>query len=60
LLNKSEIRTTKYEGKSAMPPDYGATLSKQELDEIVSFLLRVAGSRNRQTPVRAVEDGEEE
>jgi putative heme-binding domain-containing protein len=60
LLNKSEIRTTKYEGKSAMPPDYGATLSKQELDEIVSFLLRVAGSRNRQTAVRAVEDGEEE
>jgi hypothetical protein len=43
-----------------MPPDYGATLSKQELDEIVSFLLRVAGSQNRQTPVRAVEDGEEE
>jgi cytochrome c oxidase cbb3-type subunit 3 len=60
LLNKSEVRTTKYHGKSAMPADYGTTLAKAELDDLVSFLLRAAGSQNSQTPARDMEDGEEE
>jgi cytochrome c oxidase cbb3-type subunit 3 len=60
LLNKSDIRTTKYEGKSAMPPDYGSTLSKEELNDLVSFLLRSSGSQNTQPPAKGVQDGEEE
>jgi cytochrome c oxidase cbb3-type subunit III len=60
LLNKSEIRTTKYQGKSAMPADYGTTLSKAELDNLVSFLLRASGSQTTQTPASGVEDREEE
>jgi len=60
LLNKSDIRTTRYEGKSAMPPDYGSTLSKEELNDLVSFLLRSSGSQNTQPPAKGVQDGEEE
>jgi len=60
LLNTSDIRTTKYEGKSAMPPDYGSTLSKEELNDLVSFLLRSSGSQNTQPPAKGVQDGEEE
>lgn len=60
LLNKSDIQTTKYEGKSAMPSGYGTLLSKEELNDVVSFLLRSAGSQNTRPPAKRVEDGEEE
>jgi cytochrome c oxidase cbb3-type subunit 3 len=60
LLNKSDIRTTKYEGKSMMPSDYGSKLSKEEINDLVSFLLRTSGSHNRQTPAKVLQDGEEE
>ena len=60
LLNKSDIRTTKYEGKSAMPADYGCKLSKNEIDDLISFLLRTSGSQNAQKPAKVLQDGEEE
>lgn len=44
LLNKADIRTQKYEGKSPMPADYSATLSKAELGDLVSFLIRAASA----------------
>jgi cytochrome c oxidase cbb3-type subunit 3 len=50
LLNKSDIRTETYAGMSGMPADYGSTLSAGELNDIVSFLLRVSGSENRKKP----------
>ena len=42
LLNKSDIRTQTYAGRSAMPSDYGSTLSTIELNDLVSYLLRVS------------------
>jgi putative heme-binding domain-containing protein len=42
LLNKAEIRTQAYEGKSPMPADYAAKLSPGELNDLVSFLIRTA------------------
>lgn len=47
LLNKSDIRTQTYAGKSGMPANYGSTLSTEELNDIVSYLLHVSGSQNR-------------
>jgi cytochrome c oxidase cbb3-type subunit 3 len=46
LLNKSDIRTQTYAGRSAMPPDFASTLSAAELNDIVSYLLRVSVSEN--------------
>lgn len=44
LLNKSDLRTLTYAGRSAMPSDYGSTLSSAELNDLVSYLLHVSGS----------------
>ena len=46
LLNKSDIRTQTYAGRSAMPRDYGTTLSQAELNDLVSYLLHASGSEN--------------
>ena len=43
LLNKSDIRKLTYAGATAMPADYGSSLSALELDDLVSFLLRSSG-----------------
>lgn len=50
LLNKADIRTQTYAGRSGMPTNYGSTLSAAELDDIVSYLRRVSGSENVQKP----------
>jgi cytochrome c oxidase cbb3-type subunit 3 len=48
LLNKSDIRTQAYTGKSGMPTDYGSTLSAAEVNDIVSYLLRISGPEDAQ------------
>ena len=50
LLNKSDIRTQTYTGKSGMPANYGSTLSAEELNDIVSYMLHVSGSENKKKP----------
>lgn len=42
LLNKSEIQSQTYIGRSAMPSNYGTTLSPAEMNNIVSYLLRTS------------------
>ena len=60
LLNKSDIRSFSYKGTSAMPSDYGAILSHQELNDLVSYLLRTSRSENARMPKNNPEDGDEE
>jgi cytochrome c oxidase cbb3-type subunit III len=60
LLNKSEIKSQIYEGHSAMPSDYGSTLSTAELNDLVSYLLSASGSGNTPKAKRATEDGDDE
>jgi cytochrome c oxidase cbb3-type subunit III len=59
LLNKSDIRSIQYEGRSAMPADYGSTVSREELNDLVSFLLRASGSGNGGRAKNNSEDDEE-
>ena len=40
LLNKSDVRSQTYLGASGMPSDYGSTLTAEELNDVISFLLR--------------------
>jgi cytochrome c oxidase cbb3-type subunit III len=59
LLNKSDIRTQTYAERSGMPSNYGATLSAEELNDIVSYLLHVSGSENKKKPGEKSGDQEE-
>jgi cytochrome c oxidase cbb3-type subunit 3 len=59
LLNKSDIRTQTYAERSGLPANYGSTLSAAELNDNVSYMLRVSGSENRQKPGKNVEDHDE-
>jgi cytochrome c oxidase cbb3-type subunit 3 len=58
LLNKSDIRTVTFTGKSPMPSAYGSTLSPAELNDLVSYLLRTS-EKGRKVESKA-EDGDEE
>ncbi|HKW64085.1 MAG TPA: c-type cytochrome [Candidatus Acidoferrum sp.] len=60
LLNKSDIKDLTYTGKLPMPSDYGSTLSSQELNDLVSYMLATSRSLNgRKAPITR-EDGDEE
>jgi putative heme-binding domain-containing protein len=60
LLNKADIRSLSYEGRSAMPSDYGALISREELNDLVSYLLRTSRSENTRKQKNYPEDGDEE
>jgi cytochrome c oxidase cbb3-type subunit 3 len=55
LLNKSGIRSQKYEGKSPMPADYGKTLTRAELDDLASFLIHAANTE-KGNPSKGADD----
>src|SRR5437667_4315779 len=42
LFAKSDLEHLEYQPKSLMPQDYGSVLSRAELDDLMSYLLRVA------------------
>jgi len=56
LLNKSDLRSQTYVGKSAMPADFGAVLSPAELKDIVSYLLRTSEPQQTNKPINNSED----
>lgn len=60
LLNKSDIRNLTYTGKSPMPSDYGCTLSSQELNDLVSYLLDISRSANARNARNNREESDEE
>lgn len=47
LFAKSDLAQLKYEAASLMPADYEQRLSKHELDDIVSFLMRAAANGSK-------------
>jgi len=60
LLNKAEIRSQKYEGRSGMPLDYSSKLSAREVDDLVSFLMRAAAAANAHEGEGEWHDGDDE
>jgi cytochrome c oxidase cbb3-type subunit 3 len=60
LLSKSDIRNQTYTGSSGMPANYSSTLSASELNDLVSYLLSVSGSRNLPKTVKPSEDEDDE
>jgi cytochrome c oxidase cbb3-type subunit III len=47
LLNRSEFRSIEYQSRSFMSDDYGSRLSRQDLDDLVSYLVSVARNTNK-------------
>ena len=60
LLSKAQIREQRYEGRSGMPTDYGSTLTGRELNDLVSFLMRAAGSAHARDAEGEWHDGDDE
>ena len=60
LVNKSDVRDLTYTGKSPMPSDYGRTLSSQELNDLVSYLLDTARSAKARNARNNREEHDEE
>src|SRR5579871_889041 len=44
LFQKSDLKNVEYRSQSLMPSNYGSTLSKGELDDLVSFLSKVSNT----------------
>jgi cytochrome c oxidase cbb3-type subunit 3 len=46
---KSELRSIEYQAHSLMPSDYGSRLSRQELDDLVSYLMSIGRANSVRT-----------
>jgi len=60
LLKKADIVSLTRSGSSATSADHGRTLSADELNDLVGFLVRAAGSENLNKSESNLEAGAEE
>jgi cytochrome c oxidase cbb3-type subunit 3 len=51
-LSKSDLDGLEYSSQTLMPSDYGSTLTPAELDDVVSYLMRVANVRAGEAVVK--------
>jgi putative heme-binding domain-containing protein len=47
FFTKSELKSMKYQTGSLMPNDYASRLNKQELDDLVSYLISIGSSNGK-------------
>lgn len=60
LLMKSDLERLEYQPQSLMPGDYGQRLNAKELDDLVSFLMRVAATNSKSDAPAAPQKGSTE
>jgi cytochrome c oxidase cbb3-type subunit 3 len=53
LFLKSDLQKFEYQPESLMPADYGSRLSSDELNDLISFLMRTARSKSPKAPSAA-------
>jgi putative heme-binding domain-containing protein len=58
FVDKSDLVGLESSSQTLMPSDYGSTLSSSELNDIISYLMHIAGASNSVSPKK--EDGWEE
>ena len=51
-FTKSELRSIEHQARSLMPPDYGTKLSPVEVDDIVSYLMKIGRAHPAQKPAK--------
>jgi cytochrome c oxidase cbb3-type subunit 3 len=47
LFTRAELKSIEYQPKSLMPDDYASRLSRQELDDLVSYLVSMARKKSK-------------
>jgi len=47
FFQKSQLRCLEHQPKPVMPSDYASTLSREEIDHLVSYLMSMAGGKKR-------------
>lgn len=47
LFTKAEVKNVEYQARGLMPGDYGSRLSREELDDLVSYLMTIARTNSR-------------
>jgi cytochrome c oxidase cbb3-type subunit III len=55
FVTKSDLETLEYNPQTLMPSDYSSTLSRDELNDVTSYLIKVAGASASETPKKADE-----
>jgi mono/diheme cytochrome c family protein len=50
---KSDLDGIEYSPQTLMPADYGSTLSRDELNDVVSYLMSVASASESETTRKA-------
>jgi cytochrome c oxidase cbb3-type subunit III len=55
FVAKSDLEGLEYDPQTLMPSDYGSTLNPEELNDLVSYLMRVANASRSATPKKADE-----
>jgi putative heme-binding domain-containing protein len=53
---KSDIQSVEYNSQSLMPADYGSTLSPEELNDLISYLINAANGSESGTPKEVLEE----
>ena len=54
-MTKSDLERLEYNSQPLMPSDYGSTLTPDELNDLVSYLMKVANVSGSGTPKKADE-----
>ncbi len=55
FVTKSELESLEYNSQTLMPSDYSATLTADELNDVVSYLMKTANVSGSGTPKKAEE-----
>ena len=58
FVTKSDLDALEHNSQPLMPSDYGSTLHPDELNDVVSYLMKVAGASASGTPKKADEWGD--
>jgi cytochrome c oxidase cbb3-type subunit 3 len=56
FISKSDIEKLEYDPEALMPSNYGSTLSPQELDDVVSYLVTAANRSGPEGPTKAKDE----
>ena len=55
FITKSDLESLEYNSQPLMPSDYGSTLTPDELNDVISYLMKVANVSGSGTPKKADE-----
>ncbi|MGA8500188.1 MAG: c-type cytochrome [Candidatus Sulfotelmatobacter sp.] len=55
FVTKSQLESLVYDSQTLMPSDYGSTLTADELNDLVSYLMKVANVNGSRTPKKTDE-----